>query len=361
MQEARKIIHIDMDAYYASVEQLDSPSLRGKPVVVGGKPSTRGVVAACSYEARKFGIHSAMPCSKAYKLCPQAVFIKPRMYRYKEISEKIMDIFKQYTDLVEPLSLDEAFLDVTSNKKNIQSATHVAESIKKQIFDETGLTASAGVSFNKFLAKVASDLNKPNGTSVIPPDEAYDFLSRLPIGSFFGVGKVTEKKMISLGIIHGESLRSFSKSELVHHFGKAGVFFYNIVRGIDNRPVSPTRNRKSIGAETTLHQDTKDMQVAQHILEHLSVKVSQTLQKKGCGGATLTLKIRYHDFTTITRSMTVSPPIYSSREILDLLPKLLAKTEVGVRSVRLFGLSISKLTTSEELVPRQLLLPFTKK
>ncbi len=358
MQYSRKIIHVDMDAFFASVEQLDAPSLQGKAVIVGGNPKMRGVVAACSYEARRFGIHSAMPCANAYKICPQAVFIKPRMYRYKEISCHIMNIFKQYTDLVEPLSLDEAFLDVSTNKKSQPSATLLADTIRKQIYDETGLTASAGVSFNKFLAKVASDLNKPNGTSVILPEEAYDFLSRLPIGDFFGVGKVTEKKMTSLGIKNGKTLREYSKVDLIHHFGKAGVFFYNIVRALDNRPVSPSRLRKSIGAEITLQKDTGDMLQVNNILERLAVKVEETLQKNQCGGSTLTLKVRYHNFKTITRSKTMYSPVYKREDILLHIRELLRKTEVEKKYVRLLGITISKLTTGKVKLPRQLKLPF---
>ncbi len=360
MQNPHKIIHIDMDAFYASVEQLDSPSLRGKPVIVGGNPGMRGVVAACSYEARKYGVHSAMPCSKAYQLCPQAVFIRPRLPRYKEVSNYIMDIFKQYTHLVEPLSLDEAFLDVTVNKKNNPSATLLADCIRKQIYKETGLTASSGVSFNKFLAKVASDLNKPNGSSIILPEQAHDFLSQLPIGDFFGVGKVTKQKMLAMGISNGKTLREYSKSDLIHHFGKSGVFFYNIVRGIDNRPIKPSRIRKSIGAETTFQKDTKDISLIQNILEQLSTKVEESLKKKQCWASTLTLKIRYHDFTTITRSITLKSPIYSKGEILNHLPQLLKKTEVGRRRVRLLGVTMSKLTTIHVSSPRQLLLPFIK-
>ncbi len=358
MQSPRKIIHIDMDAFFASVEQLDTPLLLGKPVIVGGDPSKRGVVAACSYEARKFGIHSAMPCAKAYKLCPQAAFIRPRMSRYKEISNTIMTIFKEYTDLVEPLSLDEAFLDVTTNKKRHPSATLLADTIRKQIYDETGLTASAGVSFNKFLAKVASDLNKPNGTSIILPEQAHDFISKLPIGDFFGVGKVTKKKMITLGITDGRNLRKLSKVDLIHHFGKAGVFFYNIVRGIDNRPVKPSRIRKSIGAETTFQKDTKNTTEVNDILFQLSTKIEHSLQNHQCGGSTLTLKVRYHDFTTITRSATFVAPFYTGNDIMEELPQLLQKTEVGTRSIRLIGISISKLTTSDTSSPRQLMLPF---
>ncbi len=347
-----------MDAFFASIEQLDTPSLRAKPVIVGGNPGKRGVVAACSYEARKFGIHSAMPCSRAATLCPHAIFTPPRMWRYKEVSQEVMAIFYDYTDLVEPLSVDEAFLDVTKNTKNNPSATRLAVSIRKQIFKKTGLTASAGVSYNKFLAKVASDINKPNGQSVIPPDQAISFLNSLPIGSFFGVGKVTKKKMESLGIRYGKHLREFAKENLILHFGKSGAFFYNIVRGIDERPVTTSRERKSIGSETTLQLDTLNREEIDTILSKLANKIENVLNRKECGGSTVTLKVRYHDFTTITRSNTLRNPVFSSDEILQHLPKLIKLTEIGTKKVRLLGITISKLCSNRERRPKQLLLPF---
>lgn len=358
MEPSRKIIHIDMDAFFASVEQLDNPNLRGKPVIVGGDPSSRGVVAACSYEARRFGVHSAMPGRRAHKLCPQALFVRPRMYRYKELSRNIMEIFKEYTHLVEPLSLDEAYLDVTTNFINCTSATILAEKIRNEIFQKVGLTASAGVSFNKFLAKIASDLNKPNGMSVITPDMAWDFLSKLPVGEFHGVGRVTEKKMLSLGIKDGKSLRQYTRSELIHHFGKTGAFFYNIVRGHDHRPVVPSRNRKSIGSEKTLRKDSLDVEELRAILVQLSQKVEDGLQRCQCGAATLTLKVRYFDFRTITRSHTFPAPIFTGEEIRSHLMELISRTEIGHIPVRLVGLSMSKLTTTQKTSSRQLMLPF---
>jgi len=358
MDTSRKIIHIDMDAFYASVEQLDNPELKKKPVIVGGDPNGRGVVAACSYEARHFGIHSAMPCAKAVKLCPQAVFIRPNMARYKEISMEIMSIFRQFTDLVEPLSLDEAFLDITKNKKNIISATWAAEMVRKQIHDQTGLTASAGVSFNKFLAKIASDLNKPNGISVITPQEAKGFIAKLPIGKFFGVGKVTGKKMLKLGIHTGGDLLKYDKALLIHHFGKAGAHFYNIVRGIDDRPVKVSRKRKSIGTETTLRHDIDNLQEIRSILDRLADKVEKSLARKECGGSTLTIKVRYGDFTTVTRSITLSSPLYTREEIKSHIPRLLQSTEAGIQKVRLLGITVSKLTTEKQTNPIQLELPF---
>ncbi len=348
-----------MDAFFASVEQLDNPQLRKRPVIVGGNPQQRGVVAACSYEARLFGIHSAMPCATAAKLCPEAIFTKPRMARYKQVSAQVMAVFSDFTDLVEPLSLDEAFLDVTENKMEAASATRLAQCIRQRIFSETGLTASAGVSYNKFLAKIASDLNKPDGLSVIPPEEALHFLDRLSVAKFHGVGKVTEKKMANLGIHTGRDLRRFSKEDLLRHFGKTGAFFYDIVRGRDNRPVCPDRVRKSIGSETTLQQDTADREQLAQILQHLAIKIENILFHKDCAAATITLKIRYHDFTTITRSLTVSSPVCSSKDILIHVDRLKNTTEIGRKKVRLVGISLSKLCDRKEKKPFQLLLPFS--
>jgi len=241
-----------MDAYYASVEQRDRPEFKGKPVIVGGDPKSRGVVAACSYEARKFGIHSAMASSTAYRLCPDAVFIRPRFDMYRAVSTQIREIFYEYTDLVEPLSLDEAFLDVTENYKGMPSATIIAKEIKREIYRRTGgLTASAGISFNKFLAKVASDINKPDGITVITPEMADEFIDRLPIRKFFGVGKVTEEKMLNLGIKTGADLKQYRKEQLIQLFGKSGNYFYDIAHGLDDRPVQPNRIRKSMGKETS--------------------------------------------------------------------------------------------------------------
>jgi len=357
MYTKRKIIHIDMDAFFASVEQKDNPVYLGKPLIVGGNPQSRGVVAACSYEARSFGIHSAMPCAKAVKLCPAAIFVRPRLQRYKEISLQIMSIFHNYTNLVEPLSMDEAFLDVTTNLPSNPSATILANSIRKHIHNEIGLTASAGISFNKFLAKVASDLNKPNGMSTITPDQAIEFLSQLPIGKFFGVGRVTEKKMLRLGIKTGEDLRRWDEEKLVYHFGKSGTFLYNIVRGVDHREVQPNRIRKSIGNETTLRIDSKDLEEIRNILTDLSARIERTLQKLETGGHTITLKVRYSDFTTVTRSITLKSPVLNGLDILFHIPDLLKSTEAGRRKVRLLGISISKLTTDRD-IPRQLLFPF---
>ncbi|MGI6655983.1 MAG: DNA polymerase IV [Desulfobulbus sp.] len=356
-----KIIHIDMDAFYASIEQRDQPALRGRPVVVGGAPGTRGVVAACSYEARRYGIHSAMPSSRAYRLCPQAVFLRPRMEYYREISREIMGIFHSYTPLVEPLSVDEAFLDVTCNLVEEPSATRLAQSIRTAIREATGLTASAGVSYNKFLAKIASAQNKPDGLTVIAPDQAKDFLASLPIGKFYGVGRVTEQKMHDHGIRTGSDLLRFSQEELTRLFGKTGRFFYEIARGRDIRPVTPVRVRKSLGAETTFQEDIYDSATINAVLRRLVERVVSGLAHARTGGRTLSLKVRYSDFTTITRSHTSIEGFFSADDILHQLPRLLAATEAGKRKIRLLGISVSNLGSRQDLRPpgpHQLPLPF---
>ena len=342
MNANRKIIHIDMDAFYASVEQRDNPALKGKPVIVGGDPQSRGVVAACSYEARKFGIHSAMACATAYKRCPHAVFTRPRFDVYRSVSQLIREIFLEYTDLMEPLSLDEAFLDVTQNKKDIASATRIAQLIRRQIFAKTGgLTASAGVSFNKFLAKVASDVNKPNGITVIPPQEAAAFIDRLPIRKFFGVGKVTEERMLNLGIKTGADLKKYSQKELVDYFGKAGNYYYHAAHGREERPVRPDRERKSYGKETTLATDIDDTHQLLDILAGLAERVINGLRRKDYQGLTLTLKVKYHDFQSVTRSVTCSEPIGDIDVIMENVKRLLENTAAGDKKVRLLGISVS--------------------
>lgn len=355
----RKIIHIDMDAFFASVEQRDNPQYRGKPLIVGGSPRSRGVVATCSYEARVFGIHSAMASAHAVRCCPQAIFVRPRIDRYREVSQKIMAIFHAITNLVEPLSLDEAFLDVTGNSRGERSATRLAEIIRKEIYTATGLTASAGVSCNKFIAKVASDINKPNGLTLVPPEQAEVFVASLPIGKFYGVGKATEKKMLALGIKTGANLRQWTLPDLTFHFGKSGQFFYNISRGVDERPVQPAQVRKSIGRETTLSEDIDDILKIQSILKELARQVGESLCKLRERGFTLTLKVRFQDFTTITRSHTSQMPIASDFDICTLLPYLLAQVDVYGKKIRLLGVTVGKLARDDE--PRQLLLPFMKK
>ena len=331
-----------MDAFYASVEQRDRPELKGKPVIVGGDPKSRGVVAACSYEARKYGVHSAMASATAHRLCPDAVFIRARFDVYRSVSAQIREIFHEYTDLVEPLSLDEAFLDVTQNYRQIPSATLIAREIKRQIYERTGnLTASAGVSFNKFLAKVASDMNKPDGITVVTPEMANDFIDRLPIRKFFGVGKVTEKKMLKIGIKTGADLKKLKKEQLMRLFGKSGIYFYDIAHGLDDRPVEPNRIRKSIGQETTLAQDIDDTDRMIEILESLAGDLADSLLKRGAKGRTVTLKLKYFDFQSITRSVTIEEPADSAAVIMKYIRPLLSKTEAGVKKVRLLGISVS--------------------
>ena len=319
MKKQRKIIHIDMDAFYASIEQRDNPALKGKPVIVGGNPQSRGVVATCSYEARQYGIHSAMPCKTAYKRCPYAIFVRPRFEVYKQVSYEIREIFYKYTDLVEPLSLDEAFLDVTENKLNIKYATDVAKMIKKEIYEKTGLTASAGVSYNKFLAKLASDYNKPNGLTVIREDNAQSFLDNLPIRKFFGIGKVTQKTLKGLGVENGYDLRQMEINELEFIFKNRGYLFYQLARGIDHREVEPHRERKSIGAETTLTEnlDLEDEKLI-NILDELCEEVANRAKYLKKMGRTVTLKIKYGDFRQITRSASLTNPI-DTHEDLSLI------------------------------------------
>ena len=354
-----------MDAFFASVEQLDNPELRDRPLIVGGDPQGRGVVAACSYQARKFGIHSAMSCAQAYKLCPQALFVRPRKERYHEVSQQIMAVFRDYTELVEPLSLDEAFLDITHNNKAIPSATWAAETILRDIFQTIGLTASAGVSCNKFLAKVASDINKPNGLTVITPEQALPFIRTLPVRKFFGVGQVTEQRMLQLGIKTGTDLKRYSREELIRLFGKPGNFFYDIVRGIDNRPVQPRQGRKSIGTETTLEKDIRDQKTMLTILDWQAKQVSTSLAAKEMAARTLTLKIRYQNFSTVTRSITLSAGFHDTEDIMQRVPVLLAATDAGRKLVRLLGLTVSNLCSRVEFeqernkpVMEQLVLPF---
>lgn len=350
-----------MDAFFASIEQLDNPSLRGKPVIVGGRPDSRGVVAACSYEARKFGIHSAMPCAHAYRLCRHALFVRPRRERYVEISHQTREIFAKYTDLVEPLSIDEAFLDITTNHLNNPSATRVAQTLRQEIYRTTGLTASAGVSYNKFLAKIASDQNKPDGLTVIPPEQANEFIRQLPIRKFYGIGKVTEKKLHTLGIRTGLDLERLTENEMTTILGKNGSFFYNMVRGIDDRPVQPRQTRKSMGTESTFQQDILNLDEILNILQQQADQVGSALQKNEIGGKTLSLKVRYDDFTTITRSMSRAEGFWESPDITTFIPRLVAATEAGTRKVRLLGITISNFLDPDALPAeryRQLLLPF---
>ncbi len=342
----RKIIHVDMDAFYASVEQKDYPELMGKPIAVGGS-SKRGVVSAASYEARKFGVRSAMSGMLARKLCPDLIFVKPRFDRYGEISQQIRQIFFEYTDLVEPLSLDEAFLDVTENKKGNPSATLIAQEIRAKIKAQTGLNASAGISINKFIAKVASDINKPNGQKTVPPEEVLDFLEALDIKKFFGVGKVTKEKMYRLGIFTGKDLKERSKEALTEHFGKGGAFYYDIVRGIQHSSVKPSRQRKSLAAERTFNENISSEVYMLERLDGIADEVARRLKSKGLAGRTITLKIKYSDFNIQTRSKTL--PLYiSSKDLLMEHVKDLLFQEGLQNSVRLLGISLSNLNNKEE-------------
>lgn len=352
----RKIIHVDMDAFYASVEQHDNPQLRGKAIAVGG--GQYGVVAAASYDARKFGIRSAMPGRKALELCPHLIVVKPRFQRYKEISQQIREIFYEYTDLVEPLSLDEAYLDVTENKKDMESANEIAREIRQKIFDKTGLTASAGISVNKFLAKVASDYNKPNGQKTIHPSQIIDFMEKLPIEKFYGIGKVTANKMHEMHIFSGKDLKEKSLEELIRLFGKSGNYYYNVVRGHHKSEVKPHRIQKSVGVEETYFENLLDEQAVFKQLKIISKDLEERLGRKDIKGKTLTLKIKYKDFSVYTRSKT-QDVYYGDSENLFETAQNLWQLRPYDKPVRLLGLSLSNLNTQEKKqISVQLKLPF---
>ena len=342
----RKIIHVDMDAFYASVEELDNPDLQGKAVAVGGSEK-RGVVSAANYEARKFGVRSAMSGYMAKKNCPHLIFVKPRYDRYSEISKKIRAIFFDYTDLVEPLSLDEAYLDVTINKKGNPSATLIAKEIRQRIFDELGLAASAGISINKFIAKVASDINKPNGQKTVNPEEVIEFLEALDIRKFYGVGKVTAQKMYRLGIFTGKDLKAHSIEFLETNFGKSGSYYYHVVRGIHNSEVKPHRIPKSVGAERTFSENLSSEIFMLERLEHIAEELERRLAKSKIAGKTITLKIKYSDFTLNTRSKTLPYFVSDKNLILETSKELLYQEELQ-NSVRLLGISLANLNTDKK-------------
>lgn len=342
----RKIIHVDMDAFFASVEQLDNPELKGKPIAVGGSEA-RGVVAAASYEARKFGVKSAMSGVLARQKCPDLIFVKPNFSRYKEISHQIREIFYDYTDLVEPLSLDEAYLDVTENKVGNPSASLIAQEIRNRIFNELNLTASAGISINKFIAKVASDINKPNGQKTINPEEVISFLENLPVNKFYGVGKVTASKMYNLGIFTGNDLKQKSLEELANLFGKSGAHYYNIVRGIHNSEVKPDRIRKSVGAETTFFENISSEIFMIQKLEKIADELEKRMKKSDTKGKTVTLKIKYSDFTLQTRSKTIDEFIQQRKEFFPIVKELLYQEKLK-NSVRLLGISFANLNTEKK-------------
>ncbi len=355
--KTRKIIHIDMDAFFAAVEQRDFPELRGKPVVIGGKPNSRGVVSTCSYEARKYGIHSAMPSAFAYRLCPSAIFVRPRFEAYKQASEEVMKIFYEYTDKVEQVSIDEAYLDVTENKFNMKSASIIAEEIRKKIKERTGLTASAGVSYNKFLAKIGSEMNKPDGLTIIRPRDAKDVLENLPIRKFHGIGKKTEEKMKAINVFFGRDLKKISMNEMIERFGKVGYFYYNIVRGKDERIVGKSGKRHSIASESTFAEDIDDVDYMLRYLRRIATKLGDNIQKKKLIAKTVSIKIKYGDFKQITRSYTSPFPINSEKDIYDISKKLLINSLEKDRKIRLLGISISNIINKEKEV-YQLILPF---
>lgn len=343
----RRIIHVDMDAFYASVEQRDNPELRGKPVAVGGA-AARGVVAAASYEARVFGVRSALPSITAKRRCPDLIFVPPRFDVYRAVSSQIHAIFAEHTDLIEPLSLDEAYLDVTDNKQGIPIATEIATRIRARIKDVTGLNASAGISYCKFLAKMASDLNKPNGQAVITPRHGPAFVEALAVKKFHGVGPATAAKMERLGILTGADLRAKSLAFLQEHFGKSGAWYYNISRGIDDRPVRPDRERKSVGAEDTFTTDIFDLDSARAEISPLVDKVWRHCEAKHLHGRSMTLKVKYADFQIITRSRTVAVPFGSAEEIVATAHSLLAPLFPTAKGIRLLGVTLSSFADDVE-------------
>lgn len=346
-EPVRKIIHVDMDAFYASVEQRDNPELRGKPVAVGGS-AARGVVAAASYEARAFGVRSAMPSVTAKRRCPDLIFVKPRFDVYRAVSDQIREVFAEHTDLIEPLSLDEAYLDVTANKQAIPIATEVAQIIRNRIKEVTGLNASAGISYCKFLAKMASDLNKPNGQAVITPARGPQFVADLPVKKFHGVGPATAAKMERLGILTGADLTEKSADFLREHFGKSGGWYYQISRGIDRRPVQPDRPRKSVGAEDTFVEDAFDLATTKAELATLSEKVWQFCKAKDMSGRTVTLKVKYADFQQITRSRTIGYSVRGAEELATIASALLEPLFPVDKGIRLLGVTLSSLESGRE-------------
>lgn len=356
-QVQRKIIHVDMDAFYASVEQRDNPELRGKPVAVGGS-AARGVVAAASYEARTFGIRSAMASVTARRKCPELIFVRPRFEVYSAVSAQIRAIFAEFTDLIEPLSLDEAYLDVTVNKPGIAAATEVARLIRARILQETGLTASAGVSYCKFLAKIASDLNKPDGQAVIVPARGADFLAALPVSKFHGIGPATNAKMERLGIRSGADLRTHDLAFLQRHFGKSGRWYYNIARGVDTRPVQPHRRRKSIGTEDTFAVDIIELDAASAKVAFLAAKVWRQAAERHLHARTVTLKVKYSDFSQITRSKTQAQPFGAEHELVAITAALLAPLFPTTLGMRLLGVTMSSLETDAHEKPEVRQLSF---
>ncbi len=343
----RKIIHIDMDMFFAAIEIREDPSLRDKPVIVGGSPQSRGVVSTCSYEARKFGIHSGMASSRAWNLCPQAVFVRPHFEMYKQAAEQIREIFFKYTDKVETMSMDEAYLDVTENKINEPIARNIAVSIKKDILEKTGLTASAGVSYNKFLAKIGSELKKPDGLVVISPEKAQSILFNLPIGKFHGIGKVTAGKMQKIGIMTGRDLYQLELKDLLQHFGKVGAFYYYVVRGIDNREVCTYFEPKSISCETTFDKDIDNLQELLEHLEYLAQRLAARMQRKSIWGQLLSVKLRYDNFNTVSKNLSLSESIREKDEIYKAAEQVLVQLWDGTGKIRLLGIGFNKIEIGE--------------
>lgn len=347
-----------MDAFYASVEQLDNPELRGKPVAVGGD-AKRGVVAAASYEARRFGVKSAMPSSIAAKKCKELIFVYPRFERYKEISGQIREVFVEYTDLVEPLSLDEAYLDVTENKIGLNSATLIAKEIKTKIKERTGLIASAGISYNKFLAKTASDMDKPDGLFIILPDEAEEFVAKLPVHKFFGIGKVTAEKMVNAGIFTGKDLRKKSLADMKLRFGKSGTYYYNICRAVDHRSVQPSRETKSVSAERTFSDNIKELADVNQELDRIAKISFERYKRTNTKGVTINIKLKYADFRQITRSKTLDHPIETEEEYVSTAMSLMTEDLLQEEGIRLIGVGISNFKKEEvKEEPAQLTLEF---
>ncbi len=357
-ERTQAILHIDLDAFYASIEQRDYPQYRGKPVIVGGSPDRRGVVATASYEARTYGVHSAMPSRTAQRLCPDAIFLPARFEVYRAVSKQIMTLFRQYSALVEPLSLDEAYLDVTAAVHTLDGAARLAQEIKRQIWDQTQLTASAGVSYCKFLAKIASDAHKPNGLTVITPEEAPVFLEALPIELFFGVGKVTAAKLRGLGIQTGADLKHMGEERLRDLLGKHGGQLYRFACGEDDRPVEPVRDRKSVGKEVTLERDIRDRGEMERILENLSLQVERRLMELGIAGKTLTLKVRWSTFELVTRATSRAQGFQLAQEMQPFLLTMLYGLADGKRSVRLLGVIVSGLVSPDEMrLAREIVTP----
>lgn len=347
----RKIIHIDMDAFYASVEQRDFPEYCGKPLIVGGFPEGRGgVVATASYEARKFGIHSAMPSKTAQKLCPEAIFVLPRFEAYKKVSKQIHEIFHRFTDTIEPLSLDEAYLDVTEDKQKIGYAIEIARLIKNAIKEELHLTASAGISVNKFVAKIASDMNKPDGLTFIGPSKIEAFMESLVVEKFFGVGKITAAKMKSMGLFTGADLKKLPEAEIVRLFGKQGKFYFQIVRGIDDRPVQIDRKRKSVSVEDTYQNDLTSKTLIAQELKILTERLVERLQRDHLKGKTITVKFKFHDFTIMTRSRSIERAINDNDTIFQITKAILRQTDLEEKRIRLLGVGVSGIETHKSNV-----------